>query len=417
MSPSTWILAVFLLGAGSEAPAWRQWGGPTRDFRAPAAALAATWPEAGPAELWSRPLGDGHSAILFEDGRLYTMYRPSRIPGDAPASRTTDLEAVICLDAATGETVWEHRYETEIVALLQYGDGPRSTPLLVADRLFAIGRAGRLIALDKRDGSLVWSHELWSPPFDGNPLAHGYASSAIARGDTLIVPVGGASSSLVAFDQATGAVRWRLPGFDNSLSSPRIVEIAGRAQVLLFMREALLGVDPDSGELLWSWPHANQWGHNITMPSVAGDVVFFSSPQAGSRGLRLVPVGDGIEVEQVWSSRRIQFYHAATVQEGDWVYGTIGTTAPAFMTAVNIRTGEEAWRERSFAKANCVAAGGRLVVLDENGVLYLAEATPDALTVLARAQILKRHAWTVPTIVGSTLYARDRKRIVAVDLG
>jgi hypothetical protein len=154
---------------------------------------------------------------------------------------------------------------------------------------------------------------------------------------------------------------------------------------------------------------------------VAGDIVFLSSPQAGARGLRLVPNGDAIDVEQVWSSRRIQFYHVTTVRLGDWIYGTTGTsttgtTAPAFMTAVDIRTGEIGWRRRGFAKASCVEADGRLVILDEDGVLYLAEATPEALT-LARTQLLEPYAWTVPTVVGSTLFARNRRRIVAVDLG
>jgi outer membrane protein assembly factor BamB len=414
------ILTTVLLATGGEPAAWRQWGGPSRDFRAPAATLAATWPDEGPPRLWSRPLGDGQSAILVDEGRLYTMYRPRPENGETArkqASETTGLEAVICLDAATGATLWEHRYEAETVDLLQYGDAPRSTPLIAGDRLFTIGRSGRMLALDKRDGSPLWSHDLWAEPFSGNHQEHGYSSSAIAWGNTVIVPIGGDDASLVAFDQATGDVRWQLPGFANSHSSPRVFELAGREQLVVFMREELIGVDPGTGELLWSWPHANQWGHNITMPSVAGDTIFFSSPQAGARGLRLEASEDGMNVEQAWSSRRIQFYHATTIQNGDWVYGSIGITAPAFMTAVNIRTGEIAWRERGFAKANCIEAGGRLVALDENGVLYLAEATPEALTVLASTQLLERYAWTVPTLVGTTLYARDQKRIVAVDLG
>ena len=421
MRSFAWILVAALLGpsTGGQAPAWLQWGGPTRDFQAPAGSLASQWPEAGPPILWSRPLGDGHSAILYEEGRLYTMHRPTDGPegrlGAAPGS--TSSEAVICLDATTGQTIWERRYEARVVGLLQYGDGPRSTPLIVEDLLFAIGRSGQMLALDKTDGSVVWSRDLWSEPFDGNSLGHGYSSSPLARGDTVIVPVGGEAASLVALDQATGEIRWQLGGFRNSHSSPQIVEIAGREHILVFMREGLIGADPDTGELLWSWPHSNQWGHNITMPSVWGDVIFLSSPQAGARGLRIVPNGDGVDVEQVWSSRRIQFYHASTVQDGEWVYGTVGMTAPAFMTAVNIRSGEVAWRERGFAKANTIAADGRLVILDENGMLYLAEGTPEALTVLTSARLLDRYAWTVPTLVGSTLYARDQERIVAVDLG
>jgi outer membrane protein assembly factor BamB len=416
MSPADWLFAVLLLAPPAEGPGWPQWGGPNRDFVAPAATLAESWPENGPPEIWSRPLGDGHSAILFDAGRLYTMYRPQDVSRKAEPGSTT-IEAVVCLDASTGDTVWEYRYDARAVTLLQYGDGPRSTPLIVGNRLFSVGRSGRMLALDRHDGSLLWSRELWDAGLGGNRQSHGYASSPLAWGDSVIVPVGAADAAVVAFDQATGELRWKAPGFRNSLSSPRILEIAGRQQLLMFMREEIIGLDPQRGRLLWSWPHANQWGHNITMPSAVGDTLFVSSPQAGARGLRLLADGDRVDVEQIWSSRRVQFYHATTVQDGDWVYGSSGTNAPAFMTAVNIRTGEVAWRRRGFAKANVIAADGHLLILDENGVLYLAEASSEELVVLDSAQLLDRYAWTVPTLVGTTLYARDRYRIVAVDLG
>jgi len=418
MSPAGWLIVVCLLAFGGDNLAWRQWGGPSRDFRAPATSLAATWPEGGPPRLWSRALGAGHSAILYDGGRLFTMYRPNREGANlSPASSDTGIEAVVCLDATSGETVWEYRYEAQVVRLLQFGDGPRSTPLIVGDLLFAVSRSGRLLALDKSDGSLAWQRELWEAPFEGNPQAHGYSSSPIAHGGNVIVLAGGREASVIAFDQATGEIRWQLPGFANSLSSPRILELAGRQQLVAFMREAMIGADPATGELLWSWPHANQWGHNITMPSVVDDIIFFSSPQAGARGLRIIPTEDGLEVEQVWSSRRIQFYHAATVQRGDWVYGSTGTASPAFMTAVNLRTGEVPWRQRGIAKANCLEGDGRLLILDENGILYLGQPTPEALVILSQTQLLGRYSWTVPTLVGTTLYARDEQQILAIDLG
>jgi hypothetical protein len=105
------------------------------------------------------------------------------------------------------------------------------------------------------------------------------------------------------------------------------------------------------------------------------------------------------------------------VRDGDWVYGSTGMTSPAFMAAINLRTGEIGWRERGFAKANCVEADGKLVILDEDGMLYLASASPEELIVHAKTQLLDKLAWTVPTIVGKTMYVRDRKQILAVNLG
>lgn len=408
------LLAAVLTTAGAADPladpspnSWPQWGGPNRDFKAPAGPLASAWSETGPSALWSRRLGTGYSAILFEDDRLYTMYRAGA------------EEVVVCLEAATGTTVWEHRYPQQPHEdhVLQHGVGPRSTPLIAGDRLFTVGVAGKMLALDKRDGTVLWGRELWGEAIGGRPQESGYSSSPLAYEGTVIVPVGGETAGLVAFDQDDGAVVWRSPGSKNSYSSPSILEIAGRPQLVVFMAEELIGLDPGTGRLLWRYPHANQWGHNINMPVVADDVVFLSSPQAGARALRLAPDGDSFAVEELWSSRRVQLYHVASVQDGEWVYGSTGVTSPAFLVAVNVKTGEIAWRERGFAKANCIAADGRLVILDEEGLLYLATASPEALVVQARTRILERVAWTVPTVVGTRLYARDNRRVVALELG
>jgi outer membrane protein assembly factor BamB len=325
---------------------------------------------------------------------------------------------VVCLDAATGEPVWEHGYAAAYQGLGGYGAGPRSTPLLAAGRLFTVGVSGTLLALDKQDGRVLWRRELWGPELAGNVLGHGYASSPVAWGDLVILPVGGAGAGLVAFDQASGEIVWRGLDVRNSYSSPRVAELLGEPQLVAFMAEEVVGVAPATGRLLWSYPHANQWGHNIAPPKVVGDdTVFVSSPQAGARGLRLSRDGDGIRVEQLWKSRSVQFYHGTTVAGGEWIYGSSGTLAPAFLIAINARTGEIGWRSRDFAKANCVGVGDLLLVLDEDGTLYLADASPQAIEVLAEARLLDRVAWTVPTVVGRTLYARNQERIVAVDLG
>jgi outer membrane protein assembly factor BamB len=385
---------------------WLQWGGPARDFRAPSTELAPSWPEDGPTTLWSRSLGDGFSSILAENGRLYTMRREG------------DYESVVSLASSTGETLWEHRYESVYMGMSGYGTGPRSTPLIVGDRLFTVGANGRMLALDKQTGAELWNRDLWGLEFDGTRLSHGYSSSPVAYEESVIIPVGGQGASLVAFDQATGEVLWKAHNFRNSYSSPAILEIAGETQVVVFMAEQVIGVDPATGELRWQFPHANQWGTNITPPTLIDeDTLFISSPQAGARGLKLTRAGNAIEVEQLWATRRVQFYHAAAVRQGDWIYGSTGTTTPAFMTAINIRTGEIGWKLRGFAKANCVGVDDKLVILDEDGTLYLATASPEKLVVHAKTQLLDRVAWTVPTIVGKTMYVRDRQQILAVDLG
>jgi outer membrane protein assembly factor BamB len=406
------VVALVTTAAGSAGEndgRWPQFGGPNQDFHAPAGDLAERWPEGGPPKLWQRQLGDGYSSILYAEGRLYTMYRRG------------EEEVVVCLDASDGETVWEYAYRSSPPEghVAEFGRGPRSTPLLVGDRLFAVGVAGRMHALDRKNGELLWAHDLWGEEFGGNFLLHGYASSPVAYRDTVIVLVGGEGASVVAFRQADGTVAWKAQSFENSYCTPQILEVAGEEQLVTFMAAEVIGVDPADGELRWSYPFENQFAQNITLPTlVEGRYLFLSAYQVGARGLELTRNERGeMEVAEIWSTRKIQYYHVTTVLDGEWIYGSTGLRAPAFMSAVNAKTGEIAWRSRGFAKANTVYADGKLIILDENGKLALATATPEGLTVHSEVELLERVSWTPPTIVGETLYVRDKTHLMALDLG
>jgi outer membrane protein assembly factor BamB len=399
------LAAMATLALGETAGDWTQWGGPNQDFRASSSGLAAEWPEAGPRQLWSRELGEGYSAILAESGRLYTMYRNG------------EQEAVVCLDAASGETLWEHGYDQSPHEghVSQFGDGPRGTPLIDGDRLYTIGVAGMMHALNKKNGKVLWKHDLWTE-YDGSILNHGYSSSPIVYKDNVIALVGGEDHGLVAFNRKNGKLAWSNLDYKNSYSTPKIFDVDGQDQLIVFMASALIGVDPNDGKLLWEYAHQNQFDQNINMPVMVDNHLFMSSTHAGARGLKLSQKEGKTTVEEIWSTRKIQFYHVTSVLDGDYVYGSTGSQVN-FMSAVNVKTGEIAWRKRGFAKANAISADGRLLLLDEEGNLVLATATPEDVTVHSKASVLEEVAWTVPTLVGKTMYVRDKQTIVALDLG
>src|SRR5687768_3563290 len=148
--------ASSLVTAQTSAPSWTQWGGPTRDFMSPSTGLAATWPAGGPKRLWSRAFGEGHSMVLAEGGRLYSMYRPA-----APArGRFAQEEVVAALDAASGKTIWEHKYASPTAGIdYTEGAGPHATPLIVGNRLVVVGSRREFFALDKQSGKVLWSHD------------------------------------------------------------------------------------------------------------------------------------------------------------------------------------------------------------------------------------------------------------------
>src|SRR5687768_2812287 len=203
-----------------QAPAdWPQWGGPHRNFVSSSTGLASTWPSGGPRRLWSRALGEGHSAITVEGGRLYTMYRPL---GLLAAVRRSQEEVVTAVDAATGKTIWEHKFASPTEGVnFSEGAGPHSTPLVTADRVFAVGSRKEVFALNKANGQVAWSHDMIKEYGASGP-DRGYAPSPLLHGDVLIVPMGGPGQAIAAFNHRTGALAWKTGNFQFSPASPSI---------------------------------------------------------------------------------------------------------------------------------------------------------------------------------------------------
>ncbi|MFQ5492074.1 MAG: PQQ-binding-like beta-propeller repeat protein [Phycisphaerae bacterium] len=397
-------LAVF--GSSDTLGQWKQFGGPGQAFKADGGKLASDWPDQGPPTIWRRELGEGYSGILADSGRLFTMYRAE------------DKERIVSLDAATGKTLWEHGYDAEPREGhgKKYGIGPRATPLLTGGRLYTIGMAGLMHCLDATDGKVLWSHDL-AKEFGANALFGGHASSPIEYKDNIIALVGGKGASIVAFQKKDGNVAWKNLSFPNSYCTPRIMKIHGQDQLVAFMGSEVIGADPDNGDLKWQFPCQNEWKENIALPLLVDeDTVLISSVQVGTYALKIVQTGSRFEAQKAWFTKKIQFYHGNSVQVGDYVYASSGLRAPHFIAAFNGKTGKIAWRERGFAKANVLLADGRLIILDEDGNLALATATPQDLVIHSKVKLLEKVAWTAPTVVGRKLYVRDQSHILALDL-
>ena len=412
------------------ADAWRQWGGPNRNFIVNSTGLADKWPETGPPVIWSRPLGTGHSAILVDDGRLFTMYRVGN--GRARQGPWDPEEGVIAMDAATGKTLWEHKYPSRREDF-SFGAGPHSTPLIVGDRLFTIGTQKQMFAFDKKTGKVLWSHD-FIKEFNSHELLirpvvkTGYGCSPIAYRDTVICSVGGPGQSVMAFRQSDGAVVWKSGDFLTSEAPPILITIAGREQLVVFGGGTVNGMDPANGKILWSHVHDPGNDLNCSTPLFGPDNILFvsSAYRAGSRAIQLKPDRDVTYAEELWFTNRVRFMFLNAIRLGDFVYGTTGDFGPAFLTALNIKTGQAAWQHRGFGRASMLYADnpsagsgqGKAIIMDEDGDLALARLAPEGVTILAEAKkVFDTTSWTVPTLVGRTLYARDREKILALNLG
>ena len=191
-----------------------------------------------------------------------------------------------------------------------------------------------------------------------------------------------------------------------------------RSRWWCFLGKQIVGVDPNNGALLWSHGHVTEWGLNISMPVWGSDNLLFlsSAYSGGSRVLKLSRKDGKTNVEELWFHRRFRLHHGTAIRIGDYVYGSSGDFGPAFFAAVNVKTGDITFQDRSFPKTNFLYADDKLIILDEDGNLALATVSPAGLGIISKVSLMKNLAWTVPTLAGTKLYVRDRRTITAVDL-
>ena len=393
----------------ARAVSWTQWGGPNRNFQTDASGLKDTWPTAGPRVIWKRPIGEGYSSVVVDGGVLYTMYgRPRE-------------EVVLAADVESGKTLWEQvapmTFQSDAAA--EMGNGPYSTPLLVGSRLFTTGVAGRLQCLDARTGKPIWTQQLWSE-HRGSQLMYGYASSPIAFRDTVVVPVGGPGKSVMAFQQADGKTAWAKLDFGNVYSSPLLLNVGGLEQMALLMDGAMIAVNPHNGDLQWQVPFKADYSIAIATPVWGPDNLLFISSEynGGAKVIELKREGTQTKAAELWSSNRLRLHHGNAMRIGEAIYfSSGGKGSQAILSAVDARSGKIHWQERSIQKATFLWADNKLITVAQDGSLMIAYPSTQGFKIAARAQVLTELAWTPPALVGTRLYLRDRRTLMAVDLG
>jgi outer membrane protein assembly factor BamB len=355
--------------------------------------------------MWKRALGEGYSSVLVENGVLYTMYGK---PGE---------EITLAASAATGKTIWERSNPVSFHNdAADRGNGPHATPLIVGGRIFTAGVTGRFECLDKKTGKLLWTQSLWTG-LAGSRLIYGYASSPLAYRDLILLPVGGSGQAMAAFRQSDGSIAWKKDDAGNAYSSPLLINVGGLDQVVQLMKASVFGANPLNGDLQWFLPHDTPYGLNVSTPVWgAGNLLFVASGYgAGSRVIEVNRSGNSISAKQVWYSNRVGLHHGNAMRIGEAMYFSSGN-GPAPFTAIDVRTGKVLWQSREFPKVTMVYADSKLIVLDEDGGLAVAQVSPQGLRVMAKAPLLTNNAWTPPTLAGTKLYIRDRRSMTAVEL-
>ncbi len=396
---STFVLFLFSAGAIAQTGGeWPQWRGANRDGISKETGLLKQWPEGGPPLVWKATgAGGGYSSFAISKGRLYTM------------GLRGDREFIIAFDVANGKEVWATPHGGAFHN--DRGDGPRGTPTLDGDRLYALGGNGDLSSLDLKTGKVVWTMNVLQK-FGGSNIKWGISESPLVIGDKVLVNAGGPGASIVALKKTDGTLIWKSQSDEAGYSSAIPVEVGGTTQVIFFTGSRAVGLDLNDGKLLWEYSKPANDVANVATPVVRANRVWISSDYGTGGGLVEIKA-DG-KAQEVYFTKEMRNHHATSILIADHLYGFSG----AILTAMRFDTGEVAWRDRSVGKGSLTYADGHLYAFSENGVVGLVEANPTAYREKGRFRIQQGSlpTWTHPVVAGGRLYLRDQNTIYAFDV-
>ena len=353
---------------------------------------------------WKVDLGSGYSSVVVSGPRVVTLFADG------------DTDYIGAFDTESGKELWRYGFSETYPGHDGSHDGPISTPWVEGDKVYGLGPYGQLFALDVTTGKELWATDL-SKDYEAPKPHYGFTSSPVVVGDVLVVQVGGGEGKSVAgFNVADGEMLWTLGDDAINYQSPVAVELAGQLQVLSAGPTTLIGIEPKSGELLWSYEHGGDpsaMGGSSLVPLPAGDDrIFLANKTDASSMVQVKKSGDGFEVSELWSNNTIRSSYVLPVVHDGYVYGISGR----ILTCVDAATGERKWRSRAPGDGFPTRVGDHLVIITKPGSLHVVDASPEGFNEVASVDLFEDHSWSAVAYADGHLYARSMAHLARIDV-
>ncbi len=398
------FVVLSLWSSSVRAADWPQWRGPNRDDISAETGLLKEWPAGGPPLAWKATgLGAGHAGVAVAGARVFTMGDKS---GQAVA---------VALDRAGGRIVWTAKIGKAGADPV----GPRGTPTVDGDRLFALGQFGDLVCLDSASGREIWRKNL-EKDFAGRCGGWKYSESPLVDGERLVCTPGSAQGSMVALNKETGSLLWQCKDVTDpaEYSSPIVVQIDGVRQYIQLTGEHVFGVEAQTGKLLWNAP---RHGETATIPTPIchdSEVYVTSGYGIGCNLFRVSKTGTGYQATQIYANKDMVNHHGGVVLVGEYLYGHSDSKG---WVCQEFKSGRLVWSNKGVGKGSLTYADGHLYLRSESGkgTIALVEATPKAYTEKSRFDQPDRsndNSWPHPVIAGGKLYIRDQDVLLCYDV-
>jgi outer membrane protein assembly factor BamB len=397
------VLGAVSLGGQSPSFDWPQWRGPDRSGLSKETGLLSQWPRSGPTLAWSAAmLGAGYGSVAIQGDRVYVQ------------GMRNNQSVVSVLNRADGKLVW--------VRVLgpagnnDRGPGPRSTPTIDGDRVYALSETGDLACLRAADGMVIWQRNILKE-FKGENPNWLLSESPLIDGDHVIVTPGGRGAGVVALDKMSGKTVWVSKELSDGAgySSPIVADVGGVRTIMTFTAEAGVGVRASDGKLMWRNSSASNGTANIATPVYSDGKVFFTSSYgAGGALLGLRASGNEVRAQEIYFTRDMRNHHGGVVLVNGYIYGY----NDSILACLEFSSGKMVWRDRSVGKGAITYADGHLYILSEDNVVGLVEATPAGYREKGRFSIADQGlpSWAHPVVSGGRLYIRNQGTLTSYDV-
>jgi outer membrane protein assembly factor BamB len=384
---------------------WPQFRGPNRDNISRETGLLKQWPSGGPKLLWTaRNLGEGFSTVAISNGLIYT-------------TGNIDNDTIITALDLNGNIKWTAKNGP---AYKRSKPGTRSTPTINDGRLYHENADGDIVCLESDTGNKIWSVNILER-FNGRNITWALAESLLIDGDNVICTPGGESVGMAALDKKTARTVWTCEGINDKpgYSSPIVFEHKGIRQIVALLAQSVVGVNADTGKLLWRIDHVTPFDENINTPIYHDGCVFICSRTTGSRLFRLNVAGDKVSVDEVWNSKLLESQHGGIILLDGYLYGSSRTAILGPWICLDFKTGRKMYAEPGIGTGSLTYADGLIYALNQENTMALVLPTPDAFQIISQFSVPKGGkgpTWAHPVVCSGRLYIRHGNFLYCYDI-
>ncbi len=382
---------------------WPGWLGPNRDGRVHGFTLPKSWPEKLN-RRWQIDVGTGYGSPLVVADRVYQH------------ARQGEDEVLLCVDLETGQVKWRKNYPVPFKmggGGERHGKGPKSSPVFADGRIFTMSITGTLSAWDADTGDRLWQRN-YDDQFGKSQPYWGASTSPIVDDSRVIAHFGtDEKGALVALDVESGNEVWSQGKDGTSYSSPLLVEIDGVRQVVQWNHRALVGVESESGRLLWEYPFPHTGtNQNMPTPAINNGYILVGGENRGIRSVQPKRSGDDWSVTQRWRQEKVALDMASAVVAGDLLFG-FSHYGAGRLFSLDTATGEILWQGpgRSGQNVTFLVIPGHIVALMNNGQMQIIRASGAAYEVVASYQVSENQTWAPPILLPDSVLIKDHDKL------